>query len=132
MSTNIETFMADLDGGTFEAKLGAMLSNVASAVIDYNEKGQVHVIFDMQRIGTSHQVMVNHTLKYKHATMHGNLAEENKTSTPMHVGSRGALSFFPEKQGQMFGKKGELAMGEDAFPVLKQQQNRQLGDHSNE
>lgn len=111
MTTKVEQFIADLDGGVFEEKLSAILSDVAASVINHGKKGTVSIQLDIKQIGSSHQVQIDHVLKYKRPTSKGSISEDNSTSTPMHVGKRGALSFFPEDQGAMFGKKGEVADG---------------------
>lgn len=100
--------MQDLDAGVFEEKLARILSDVAGATIDHSAKGQVIIQLDLKRIGQSDQVQIDHTIKYKRPTSNGDISENNKTTTPMYVGSKGALSFFPEKQNQMFDKKGQI------------------------
>lgn len=107
--TKVENFMADLDGGVFEQKLSAMLSDVASSVIDHRRQGEVTIKLKMKRIGESHQVQIDHTLAYKRPTSRGTVQEDNATSTPMYVGTGGALTFFPENQVPMFDKKGQIA-----------------------
>jgi hypothetical protein len=119
MSTKVDQFIADLDGGVFEEKLSAILSDVAASVIDHGKKGTVSITLDIKQIGSSHQVQIDHVLKYKRPTSKGSISEDNSTSTPMHVGTRGALSFFPENQGQMFDKKGEPSDKVSAFPNTK-------------
>ena len=112
MTTKVEQFISDLDGGVFEEKLSAILSDVAASVIDHGKKGTISITLDIKQIGSSHQVQIDHVLKYKRPTSRGSISEDNATSTPMHVGKRGALSFFPEDQGVFFGKKGEVADGD--------------------
>lgn len=119
MSTNVEQFLADLDGGVFAEQLSAILSDVGGAVIDHDKSGKVIIELDFKRIATSHQVNITHTLKYERPTARGAVSEKAKTATPMYVGARGMLTFYPEKQGQMFTKCGELAEGKDRFPVDK-------------
>jgi hypothetical protein len=107
MSTDVQTFISDLDGGVLEKKLSEILSNVAGAVIEHGKAGKVALELKFTQIGNSQQVQVEHTLKYVQPTKRGKMAEDNATITPMHVGKRGALSFFPEDQGQLFTKTGE-------------------------
>lgn len=102
MSTNVEQFIADLDGGVFEEKLSRILSDVAGAVVDHGKKGQVTIQLDISQIGSGSQVAVAHTLKYKRPTSKGSISEDNMTITPMHVGTKGALTFFPDKQTKLF------------------------------
>lgn len=108
MSTDVQEFISDLDGGVFAEKLSRVLSDVASAVIDHGEKGSVTIKIDMSRIATSHQVEVKHRLEFSRPTMRGAQSEHEVTKTPMYVGAKGALTFFPENQGQFFGKRGEV------------------------
>lgn len=116
MATNVEQFVTDLDGGVFAEKLSNVLSEVAAASIDHGKKGKVTIELTIGRIGTSYQVQVDHVLKYERPTARGDVKERNRTSTPMHVGKGGAMSFFPEDQGAMFTKKGTVAEGEERFP----------------
>ncbi|MDP5208873.1 hypothetical protein [Microbulbifer sp. 2205BS26-8] len=115
MATNVNRFISELDGGVFEEKLAHILSDVASAVTDYDRKGEVQITLKVGKIKNSHQVQIEHTLKYKKPTNHGSISEDNATSTPMYVGTKGALSLFPEKQDQMFDKKG--AINGDVTPI---------------
>lgn len=119
MSTQVEQFIADLDGGVFEEKLSRILSDVAGATIDYNAKGQVIIQLDFKQIGSSDQVQIDHCIKYKRPTNKGSISEVNTTTTPMYVGSKGALTFFPENQGQLFGKKGEVAEKVSQLPTAQ-------------
>jgi len=104
MTTNVSTFFADLDAGVFEEKLSRVLSEVAGAVIDHDRQGEVTIKLTLKRIGNSHQVSIKHKLTYKRPTSKGSVVEDNTTETPMHVGTRGRLSLFPEDQTDMFGK----------------------------
>lgn len=108
MSTNVSEMMADLDGGTFEERLGRVISEVAGAVIDNGRAGEVNIKLSLKRISTSYQVQIDHKLSYKRPTPKGTVSEDTISSTPMYVGTGGKLSFFPENQSQMFGKKGEI------------------------
>lgn len=108
MTTKVDSFIADLNGGVFEQKLSVVLSDVAGAVIDHGKNGKVIIELNMSRIGNSYQIEVQHKLKYNRPTSKGSIQEDELTSTPMHVGARGALSFFPENQGQLFNKKGGI------------------------
>lgn len=109
MATKVEKFFADLDAGLFEEKLSSVLSDVAAAVVDHGTKGEVTIKLSMSQIGNGHQVAVHHSLEYKRPTTRGHQSEKDTTSTPMHVGTKGALSFFPENQTQMFDKRGRVA-----------------------
>ncbi|MGH1371159.1 MAG: hypothetical protein ACRBBW_03930 [Cellvibrionaceae bacterium] len=108
MQTNIQEFFDDLDGGVFGEKLAHILSDVAGAVIDHNKQGEVNIKLQLKRIGNSYQVGINHKLTYVKPTAKGKASEENTTETPMHVGKGGRLTLFPENQGSMFDKTGNV------------------------
>lgn len=107
MPTQVDKFIADLDGGQFEEKLSKVLSLVAGAVMDHEAGGEITVKLTIKPLSPQ-QVMVMHDLKYVRPTMRGKQQETESTKTPMYVGEKGKLSFFPENQAVMFGKKGEL------------------------
>lgn len=108
MTTDVPQFISELDAGVFEEKLSRQLSDVAGAVVDHDKPGSITIKFDISRIGSSHQVKVEHKLTYSRPTGKGKITEENKTVTPMHVGVGGALTLFPPDQTQMFDKRGEV------------------------
>ena len=124
MTTEVSEFVAELDGGVFEGKLSRVLSDVAAACIDTDKKGKVTLTLDMARIGSSYQVSVKHSLKFQRPTKRGSVTEEDTTSTPMHVGERGKMSLFPDKQDQLFDKLGGISEqalnGRDATNNLEQ------------
>lgn len=41
-STDVQAFIGELDGGVFETKIGAVLSEVASGVMNTKTKGKAH------------------------------------------------------------------------------------------
>lgn len=108
MTTDVKEFLSDLDAGVFEQQLSKMISEVAGAVLDHNQMGKVSIILEMKRIGTSAQVMINEKLVYVRPTSKGKISEEYTTETPMYVGRRGKVSLFPEDQGQLFDKEGNI------------------------
>lgn len=109
MSTNIESVIADLDGGVLAEKLSHAISKVAAGVIDYDKSGSVTLSLKLKRLGSSYQVNIEHSLVYQAPTAKGHSSEKNTTSTPMHVGKGGRVSLFPENQTQMFDKQGNPA-----------------------
>lgn len=108
MSTDVEKFFSELDGGVFEEKLSAIISEVAGSVVDTNKQGKIIIELDIKRIGNSYQVNVDSKLKFKRPTMNGDSSGTRKTATAMHVGTNGRLSLFPENQDQMFTKRGDV------------------------
>lgn len=107
MATQVDKFVADLDGGEFEQKLSKVLSMTAGAVMDNNKAGEVAIKLTVSRLSMQ-QVMVTTELKFSRPTARGKQVEHEKTSTPMYVGEKGKMTFFPEKQGIMFDKRGDL------------------------
>jgi len=110
MSTEVDKFIADLDGGQFEEKLSKVLSLVAGSVMDYESSGEVTIKLTIKPLSPQ-QVMVQHDLKFVRPTQRGKQQETESTKTPMYVGEKAKLSFFPENQGVFFGKKGEVLPG---------------------
>ncbi len=106
MKTHIPTFFADLDIGVFEKKLAHALSDVAAGVIDHSHAGKITITLDLKQIGNSQQVMVEHKLAFTRPTSKGKISEEDTTQTPMYVGEKGAMTIFPEGQGQLLDKHG--------------------------
>lgn len=97
--TDVVQFIADLEGGVFEQKLSAALSDVAAATIDNDSAGEVIVKFTTKRIGQSYMVNVSTELKYKRPTKNGGEATEKiRSATPMHVGTGGRMTLYPESQ----------------------------------
>ena len=70
--------------------------------------GTVSIDMKIGQIGNSHQVQITHTMKYKHPSLRGDMAENETGTTAMYVGTKGAMSFFPENQDQMFDTKGNV------------------------
>lgn len=96
-ATDVGEFMTDLDGGQFEHMLSVALSQTAAAVVDYSEngkvrKGKVTLTFDVERIPGTHQVRIEHALKYMRPTSVGKSTDEAGGATVLHVGQYGKLS----------------------------------------
>lgn len=89
-ATNTAEFIAELNAG----------------VVDNKKVGTVTLTFTMKQIADSHQVTVNHKLAYKVPTKRGSRSEDTTLDTPMHVGSGGCLTLFPETPhaDQMFSR----------------------------
>ncbi|MCK0153892.1 hypothetical protein MWU49_09265 [Alcanivorax sp. S6407] len=101
MSTKVDDFVYDLDGGVFAEKLSRALSDVAAGTVDHGngkKKGKVVIELDMQQIGESHQIQISHTLKVSRPTLRGKATEEDTTTTPMYVGRGGKMTIAPDAQ----------------------------------
>lgn len=60
-STDVQAFIGELDGGVFETKIGAVLSEVASGVMNTKTKGKVSLNleiepFDENRVKIKHKL----------------------------------------------------------------------------
>jgi hypothetical protein len=102
--TDTAEFLEELNGGAFANQIGHALSEVASGVIDYGKVGKLVITLDFSQIGESSQVKIKHKLDYKVPTKRGTKSENTSLDTPMHVGSGGRVTLFPEKHGQLFTK----------------------------
>ncbi len=93
-----------LDAGIFREKVAKAFADVALGVAIHGKKGRVLLTFDFERIGESTQVELTHRIMFAKPTERGKATEENTTSTPLHVGSGGALTVL-ETTGDLFTVK---------------------------
>lgn len=107
MTTPVDKFFAELDGGQLEEKMSKVLSLVAGAVMDHEAGGEITLKLSFKKLSPQ-QVMVNHDLKFTRPTMRGKQTENEATKTPMFVGEKGKLTFLPEHQHTMFDHRGDL------------------------
>lgn len=109
-NTNVGDFLTELEAGQLDAKLAAALSMAALAAVDRNKPAEISLKLVIKPGGNGQPIVnVAHELKYKVPTMRGKKSEEDVGATPMHVGSGGAMSFFPEKQGKLFDNQPNSA-----------------------
>lgn len=98
MSTEVQEFVADLEGGLTEQKLSTALSAVAAGVVDTGKKGRVMLTFDIEQIGNAHQVTVVHKVGIIRPSLRGKSTDEDSGTTAFHVGKGGKMTFSPETQ----------------------------------
>lgn len=104
----IHDTLGELDAGIFMQQLEAALKEVALGVIRCDKKkGSVTMTLELDRIGESDSVTVNHTLKFNKPTRRGKQTEEATTSTPMYVNNLGYLTISPQTQDDLFQATGE-------------------------
>lgn len=96
--TDFQTFLGELDAGVFEEKLSAEISKMALAVVTHGRAGKMVITIDMKQIGHHNQVNIAHKMQSTVPSLRGKKIEEDVTESPMHVGKRGKLSFFPDNQ----------------------------------
>ena len=94
-STDVQAFIGELDGGVFETKIGAVLSEVASGVMNTKTKGKVSLNLEIEPFDENR-------VKIKHK-----ISEEDTTETPMYVNRGGRLTILQEDQGQLLTLAGE-------------------------
>lgn len=99
---NFINALEELDAGTFAGKLSRAIADVALGVIEHNKKGKVVLTLNMERIGESGQVTVDHKVAYVKPTLRGKSTEDDTTQTPMYVNKNGHLSVAPDMQTDMF------------------------------
>lgn len=113
-TTDITALFNDLDAGVFVERLSAALRDTALGVVTTGKKGKVTITLDIERQGDSSQVLCKHQIKYARPTAKGKAMEEATTSTPLHVGTGGVLSLFPETQTELFTAGADSAAGSAA------------------
>lgn len=91
-ATDVSEFISDLDGGMFERILSQALSETAAAAVDHGKVAEVNIRFKIERIQGTHQVRLQHDVKFKKPTSMGSASEETSGATVLHVGKYGALS----------------------------------------
>ncbi|MNJ55890.1 hypothetical protein D3C77_514090 [compost metagenome] len=74
-------------------------------MVGHGKAGKLTITLDFSQIGESAQVKIKHKLDYKVPTKRGTRSENTSLDTPMHVGSGGKLSLFPEKHDQLFTRE---------------------------
>jgi hypothetical protein len=107
-----ETFDAgemlnDFDAGVFMQKVSAAVRSGAIATIEHDRKSKIVIELELEKMGDSRQVMVDHTLKFTKPTRRGKATEEDTTTTPMYVGIKGGVTVTPIRQTDMFKTEQE-------------------------
>lgn len=67
-STDVQAFIGELDGGVFETKIGAVLSEVASGVMNTKTKGKVSLNLEIEPFDEN-RVKIKHKLSYVRLTI---------------------------------------------------------------
>lgn len=98
---DVHQTLEDFDAGVYMQKVTRALCEAAMAAVTHGKKANVTLSIDLTQIKKTHQVSVDHTLKYHRPTTHGKVSEENTTNSVMHVNQGGRLSIVPEAQAAM-------------------------------
>lgn len=95
MSTDVKTFLEDLDVGNLKQKLSIALSEVAIGVMrsEGETKGKVTIEFEISML-SAEKVNVKHKLTFKKPTARGSVSEDDTTVTPMYINRDGSLSLL--------------------------------------
>lgn len=100
-TTDISVLLGELNGGVFEQQINRALTDVAANVCTHGKAGELTLKFKLKQIGEGSQVNVTHSLKSVVPKARGKITEESATDTPLHVGSGGKLTLFPNHQTRM-------------------------------
>lgn len=95
---DVHQTLEDFDAGVYMQKVTRALCDAALAAVTHGKKANVTISIDLNRIKETHQVSVDHSLKFTRPTTHGKTMEENTTNSVMHVNQGGHLSIVPEAQ----------------------------------
>ena len=106
-ATDVSEFLQDLDGGMLDRKLSIALSQVAAAAMDNDKTGEVSLKFTFKKIPGTTQVHCEHLLKFSKPTQDGKAGEEEKRTTPLHVGKFGRLTLAPVNQMAFLDRAGQ-------------------------
>ena len=109
-ATDVGEFITDLDGGVFDRKLSVALSQVAAAAVDHDKAGEVSIKFTFKKIPGTTQVHCEHQLKFSKPTQDGKAGEEEKRTTPLHVGKYGALTLAAPNQLAFLDRQGQTTV----------------------
>lgn len=107
-TTDFRDLLAELHGGVLIDKINRALSEVALGVCYSDAKkptGEVVLKMTLTPIGDSAQVAMAHSLSFVCPTARGKRSETETTETPLHVGKRGRLTAYPEKQDDFFATR---------------------------
>lgn len=104
-TTDVEEFIADLDGGVLREKIAYALSNVALAAVTTGKEGNITLSLKIKQIKNLDQVSIAHKFTMTKPTNKGKSVEEDGAETSMYVHKGGKLKFYPADQGQLFGEK---------------------------
>lgn len=108
-SPDFSETLAELDAGLLLSKLSQSLGTVALGVINHHKKGKVVLTLELEQIGETSQINLNHKISYIKPTLRGKSMEEDTTSTPVYANKNGHLTVSPETQFDMYSTQQEKA-----------------------
>lgn len=107
--TDVPELIRDLEGGQLELILSKALSTAAAACIDHEKVAEVTLKIKLERIPGTHQVRMQHDVKYTKPTSIGKTSEETNGATVLHVGKYGCLS-LSQPRLNLTGAQGDLKL----------------------
>jgi len=110
-ATDVPELIRDLEGGQLELILSKALSSSAAAAIDHEKVAEVTLKIKIERIPGTHQVRMQHDIKFTKPTSIGKTSEETNGATVLHVGKFGSLS-LSQPRLNLTGAQGILKMPE--------------------
>lgn len=100
--TPVVQFLADLNGGALESQIAHAISDVALGVNAVDKPGKVILTLDFKRVPNTSMVQVAAKMEFRVPTKGGTRREDTMSTTPLHVGTGGKVTAFPEKQTDFF------------------------------
>ena len=98
-STDVQAFIGELDGGVFETKIGAVLSEVASGVMNTKTKGKVSLNLEIEPFDENRVKNQNTKLSYVRPTNRGKISEEDTTENANVCRSRWSPDYSAGRPG---------------------------------
>lgn len=115
--TPLADFFGELNGGVFQEKIEAYLSQVALATItqaDKKKKGKIAIELDFEIVNDD-LVKIEHKLDIKTPTLRGHKIEVDKTETPMYVGRGGKMTISPPRENHVGQTNFQLQQEQDGI-----------------
>ena len=101
-STDHNQFIDDINGGVFAKQLGYAISEVASAVVDNEKKGEINIKLKLSKGVGKNSLTIEHKLTSIAPLEDGRKAEDHEGKTSMYVNKDGDVTLFANHTKQLF------------------------------
>ena len=101
-STDHNQFIDDINGGVFAQQLGLAISEVASAVVDNEKKGEINIKLKLSKGVGKNSLTIEHKLTSIAPLEDGRKAEDHEGKTSMYVNKDGDVTLFANHTKQLF------------------------------
>ena len=101
-STDHNQFIDDISGGVFAKQLGYAISEVASAVVDNEKKGEINIKLKLSKGVGQNSLTIEHKLTSIAPLEDGRKAEDHEGKTSMYVNKDGDVTLFANHTKQLF------------------------------